>query len=298
MNKQRSRVSQRVLVTTLERTTATRNLASAFLSLCIPFWILVGIPSLAHALSSPLGLAGGTVSFNWSTETVSIQNNQITNASSTYTSGTLDLELWLSASQYTGGNFSGWKIASARMPVACGNNSILAPNSSCKFDTGSIPLSGLPAPGTYYATVFLDEYQTGCSTNGGFCIAAWQPVNTNITVPSAMPPPMGGGGGGAVDLPALAVMLAAVVAVGFMRRFRVTQEPPGEHRFPNDRTARALIIGLSLLLSTRLVACASSQASRESFRARVSDMKSRCDSDSKADCQMLQQAASACTSGL
>jgi hypothetical protein len=191
--------------------------------------VTVSYPSGGGGIGSPSGGSGGVglvgtqnASFDYSGGTVDLAIGGVNNAT-VNTTGTLEVEVWFTTSPYTGGGFTGTKVASYRLPASCtvGYNQ-LPPNSGCSsFDTGRITAS-YPNPGTYYAILAVDEYSStnsACASNGGFCLASAVQLDQTVTVPqqTVVTPLVDtggstGGGGGAIDLFILGGLLILVCA--------------------------------------------------------------------------------------
>jgi hypothetical protein len=131
----------------------------------------------------------GTTSYDieWSQFTATMHVDRIQNTSSTYTTGTLRLDLWLTETPYGGGSISGYRVAS--QVIAGSSNGQLGPNQYFQDVTLTGPIQSVPPDGTYFITLTVDEYGvSGCPSSDGFCIDTW----------SSFPDPavVGSGGGG------------------------------------------------------------------------------------------------------
>jgi len=155
---------------------------------------------------------------DWTADTVEITVTSVTNVSN-ITSGSLAIQLWFTASPYTGGAISsGYKVASFPLPASCttGQAQLNAGMACDSIDSGTIPVTAPPA-GTYYATLLLVEYNPSiCPSNAGYCIDNGLALQNQETVPDPVTitgiASTGGGGGGGdlgwLDVVALAALLA------------------------------------------------------------------------------------------
>jgi len=180
--------------------------------------ITVSYPSGGGGVGSPGGGSGGCRPSSAASPPTSISPAALliwpiggVNNSTANTTGTIEVQVWFTTSPYTGGGFTGNKVASYRLPAGCtvGYNQ-LPPNSGCSgFDSGRITAS-YPSPGTYYAILAVDEYSStnsACASNGGLCLASAMQLDQTVTVPQpiVVTPPIdtgggSGGGGGSIDL--------------------------------------------------------------------------------------------------
>lgn len=112
----------------------------------------------------------GTYSYQLSTSSASVQLSvaEILNPSSTYHTGTLRLELWLTTSPYSGGSINGFRVAAIQLTGS--SNGTLGPDQyfSNVYATG--PLVNFPSSGTYYVTFIIEEFTQNCGSSDGFCI--------------------------------------------------------------------------------------------------------------------------------
>lgn len=124
----------------------------------------------------------GTFGYDRVGSTVTLTASQISNDSSTRTTGTLRLELWATTSRPArGAGFTGFRLATG---------STLSPLSPRTFYSNVSRTTSFSAPpdGTYVMVLVLSEYSsTGCSNADGFCLSD-SGVFTN-TQTFGVPPP-------------------------------------------------------------------------------------------------------------
>jgi len=120
-------------------------------------------------------LAAGTVQL----DVAEIQNN-----SSTNTTGTLRLELWLTTTPFTGGSINGYRVATYQ--VSGSSNGELGPNQYFSSIAATVPLSGLPGSGTYDVALLVTEYSNSCGASDHFCLDTYGMFPSSFTI--------GGGG--------------------------------------------------------------------------------------------------------
>jgi hypothetical protein len=115
----------------------------------------------------------GTYSYSAdaSDTTAQLDVAEILNSSTTNTTGTLRLELWLTSTPYTGGSINGNRIATYQLTGP--SQGTLRPNQDFTNITASVPLTNLPGAGMYDVTLILSEYTKNCGTSDGFCIATY-----------------------------------------------------------------------------------------------------------------------------
>lgn len=164
--------------------------------------------------ASPPGSGGGSVYFSgvysysadFTAGTGSMHVDQVVNTTS-YTTGTLRLELWATSSRYAGGTISGYRTLTYVLGQLPSNYSF------SNVNTGTLTMpGGLPA-GTYYLTFALTEYDpsTCAGSNGGYCIVNYGNFTDPVTVSQATDDggdDYGGGGGGAFGALALLALLS------------------------------------------------------------------------------------------
>ena len=121
------------------------------------------------ALSSCLSITGN-YSFQVTGNQVTIAVDYIDNNCSTYTSGSLRLELWATSTPYAGGGISGYRTASIRTASISGLSDALGPNSYFSGINVTIPYNAPPSGYDNY-TLILSEYSSNCTSSDGFCIA-------------------------------------------------------------------------------------------------------------------------------
>jgi hypothetical protein len=125
---------------------------------------------------------------------------EILNSSTTYKTGTLRLELWLTTSPYAGGTINGNRVATYQLTGP--TQGALGPNQDFTNISATVPLSNLPGAGTYDVTLIVSEYTNNCGTSDGFCIDTYGPFSNQIVVSSPVSILGGGGGhsgGGGID---------------------------------------------------------------------------------------------------
>jgi hypothetical protein len=184
-----------------------------------------GSGSTGNAVMAAPGQISG---IDWTADTVDITVASVTNVSNV-TSGSLAIQLWFTATPYAGGAItSGYKVASFPLPASCttGQAQLNAGMACNSINSGTISVTAPPA-GTYYAALLLVEYNPSiCPSNAGFCIDNGLALQNQETVPDPITVTStpstgggGGGGGGGGDLYWLDVVaLAALVAMGRLRR--------------------------------------------------------------------------------
>jgi hypothetical protein len=111
----------------------------------------------------------GQPSYTQSGSQLTLNVPEILNASTSTDTGTLRVELWLTAAPYAGGNISGDRVAIHQLS---GNtNGALGPSQYFDPFSVTVPLTNLPGPGSYYASLLVTEYNsTTCSSSDHFCI--------------------------------------------------------------------------------------------------------------------------------
>lgn len=179
------------------------------------------------------------VTYDWSDSRVDIAVDGVVSTAPGATTGSLQFELWFLTQQYVRGEpNSGFRVASFALPAKCssGSSQLTAGGSCAAIDSGMLPLS-LPAPGKYYTVLYLTEYSSSCTGNGGYCIddALVESYVDTTTVPAAGSggggASDGGGGGGSFDAVTL-MLLSVVLLIPASRRF-----------FRADRSRRTNITG-------------------------------------------------------
>lgn len=105
--------------------------------------------------------------------------------STTGTTGTLRLELWLTELPYSLSTGSGWPVATYQ--IAGSSNGTLGSYQSFKNFTTTQPLVNLPAPGSYYAALLVTEYGAGCGANT-WCLASFGGFTGQFFIPDVTPP--------------------------------------------------------------------------------------------------------------
>jgi hypothetical protein len=158
----------------------------------------------AMAQTSPVQLVGSySYSVNTGAGTVTLDVNEIENTSSTSGTGTLRLELWLTTAPYEGGTINGVRVALYQLQGS--SNGTLGPNENFPNVSATVPLTNLPAAGSYYATLLVTEYTESCGTSDGYCIDTYGNFSNQFVVTDAVNPvdvdgnvSSDGGGGGAI----------------------------------------------------------------------------------------------------
>jgi hypothetical protein len=163
--------------------------------------------------SSSLSIVG-TYSYSVDSSDTTAQLNvaEILNSSTTYTTGTLRLELWLTTTPYAGGTINGNRIATYQLTGP--SQGTLGPNQDFTNISASVPLADLPGPGTYDVTLIVSEYTNNCGTSDGFCIATYGAFPNQFVISD--PPSTagnvsdhsGGGAFGWLEIAALGGLLA------------------------------------------------------------------------------------------
>jgi hypothetical protein len=144
--------------------------------------VVLALPGLATAANITMS---GSWSYNVSGSTVVLTADRIQNNSTSGISGTVKLELWALASPFSGGNFSGYRLATYTLGTLNGGAGI------SNISSGSIPFSNPPNGQWYFvlfitettaSTYFFDTYSNAASpvicVLGGPC----GPANTNISL--------------------------------------------------------------------------------------------------------------------
>jgi hypothetical protein len=150
--------------------------------------LLLGATGAVHAQDVTIS---GTASYsaNLAAGTVTLHVDQISNPSSTYTTGSLRVELWLASTPYSGvGTLLGNRIAV--LPIQSSTNGQLGPNQFYPNINGTLALANLPGAGTYSAILVVTEYTQKCGTSDGYCLEAYSNFTTPFVISS------GGDGGG------------------------------------------------------------------------------------------------------
>jgi hypothetical protein len=181
------------------------------------------------------GNNGGIELIGTSTYSLSLANNtaqltvpEVLNTTSG-TTGTLRLELWLTTAPYANGtSVPGNRIAMSYLPSPC--PSALAAGGSCSNIGSTLSVTNLPTPGTYYASLFVTQYDTSanCPAADHYCIATGLNFSGMATVPAATPAPppsnnsgggstTSGGGGGEFDGFSVACLLVFAAYRGWSR---------------------------------------------------------------------------------
>jgi len=100
----------------------------------------------------------GTAQFQVSGSSVTLSVPEISNLSSSGTSGTLRIELWAFASPYTGGSQTGYQLATYVFGTLMANHYFSPYTTTVSY--------GPPPNGTWYYAMLLTEYTNGSVDNG------------------------------------------------------------------------------------------------------------------------------------
>lgn len=155
----------------------------------------------------------GSYTINFNNDTVSLNVDQIENTSTTYTSGTLQLELWATNTPYTGADITGYQVATYRLgqlPPRTFYSSISASN---------ISIGSRPPQGAYYATLLLTEYSDTCTSSDKFCIEDYVNFSSPMNVPArvTVSPDINEEGGGGILDPLLLVLGSGVLMLRHLK---------------------------------------------------------------------------------
>lgn len=171
-----------------------------------------------------------------SASTAQVTVAEILNSSTTYKTGTLRLELWLTTTPYTGGSINGNRIAIYQLTGP--TQGALGPDQSFTNISAAVPLTDLPGAGTYDVTLIVSEYTKNCGSSDGFCIDTYGSFPNQFVVsnPSSI---LGGGGGhsGGGGIGGLDVLgLMAFLSLSW-RRARTRALPNVTRRFGSGRSS-------------------------------------------------------------
>jgi hypothetical protein len=114
----------------------------------------------------------GPVSFRASGTSVNITIQRIANSSSTYTTGSLRIDLWATQAPYSGGDLFGSSTASIRTNNVSGLQDTLGPNRSFSNINLSLAYSS-PSAGYSNYTLVLAEFSSTCGSADHYCVAAY-----------------------------------------------------------------------------------------------------------------------------
>jgi hypothetical protein len=157
--------------------------------------------------------------------TVQIDVAQLQNDSSTYTTGTLRLELWLTTTPYTGGSINGYRVATYQ--ISGSSNGTLGPSQYFSNISATVPLTGLPASGSYDVALLVTEFSDSCTASDHFCVDTYGAFSDPFVVPSANVVSSSGGHSGGGALAAIDVLtLASLLVLRRRRRHRSAHEDP------------------------------------------------------------------------
>ena len=125
--------------------------------------------------NSPIDFSG-PVGASISGDSVTITIQLISNSSSTYTSGSLRIELWATSTPYSGGSITGTRTALIRTFRITGLTDTIEPNYTFSNITINTSYTTPPSSNTNF-TLILTEYSESCSASDGFCIIAYAPLS-------------------------------------------------------------------------------------------------------------------------
>jgi hypothetical protein len=124
---------------------------------------------------------------------VTLQTASICNDGTFYNpTATLRLELWASSSPFSGGTFSGYKLAQSG-----GLSGLAASQCYNNYNSGLVSLLVIPPDGVYYVTLFLDMF-TSSSVDDGYSYVDYGQFTTTITVSGGVISNTPSGGGSCV----------------------------------------------------------------------------------------------------
>jgi len=150
--------------------------------------LLFAIQATPAIAQSSVELVGNDAyDIDFTTNTITLTVAEVLNNSSTYTTGTLRLEIWATTYDYAGGDITGNKIATFSLP----GSGALTPDTSFDDLSGSAPLVDLPPPGTYFVSILVAEYApSACVSTDGFCVDTYASFENPLVVPgsSGSPP--------------------------------------------------------------------------------------------------------------
>ena len=143
-------------------------------------------PGGATSLSSATKIwLVGNYSVQWSDlNTATFNVDQIFH-SGTNTTGPLRLDLYLSTVPFALG-VAGWRVATYQITGT--SNGTLGPNEYVSNVSSAQPLGGLPAPGSYYASLVVSEYSSACGTTDHFCVDAFGGLTDRFFIPDVTAP--------------------------------------------------------------------------------------------------------------
>jgi len=155
-------------------------------------WVLgtLGLSFIGNAQAQTAGVSlVGTPSYSYDpiAETVQFAGVSIQNSSTTQTTGTLRVELWLTTTPYTGGTANGSRIAADVLSPSVSATGQLAPGQSFANVAATVPATALPAVGTYYVAVVVSEFSSGCPSLDQYCIDTYQNLPTQLTLSDTGP---------------------------------------------------------------------------------------------------------------
>lgn len=120
---------------------------------------------------------------------VEINVASIYNRRSSGISGTLRLELWALPSPYSGGSFSGYKMAQSQLGQ-------LQAGFVYSNIVRTVPFARPTVPGTYYVVLMVTEYSSSQPLNDGFGTVDWGNFSNTLIVTGS-----GSGGGLVIEAP-------------------------------------------------------------------------------------------------
>lgn len=133
-------------------------------------------PAPAPIPTPPASVAGvlhlqGRLSFRTSGDSLNITIEKLVNSSSSYTSGSLRLDLWATRSPYGGSStLEGYRTGSLRTTQISGLSDTLKPGGSFSNINLSTTYTAPPSGYSSY-TLVLAEYNSSCSSSDRYCIA-------------------------------------------------------------------------------------------------------------------------------
>jgi subtilisin family serine protease len=139
-------------------------------------------------LQSDVSLVGSDSYQTSGLSSAALTAGSIFNASTTRTTGTLRLELWVGTGPFTPGA-SGTRLATWQLSGT--SNGTLGPRQSfTNLVSQPLPIVALPPPGSYYAYLLLTEYfgSTATCAADHFCLDSFANFNSAFIVPDVTAP--------------------------------------------------------------------------------------------------------------
>jgi hypothetical protein len=134
--------------------------------------------------SGSIVLGNVNANVDYRAETVELFVDSIRNDSSS-TTGTLRIELWFFDSPFTGSAQSGYRMASYQIGT---NNGQLQPGSTFVNISATRDFLNHPPAGYYFGTLFVQEFQSGCTSPDHFCNVDYVNFDDYFTVPAPVDP--------------------------------------------------------------------------------------------------------------